>query len=73
MDDYFQLIIPKGKITSDTTLTLEADGDPTVFSMAIDVLRAKDEDGQNIMMKLVKYGFEGQGNTGDGNIKLVEN
>lgn len=41
--------------------------------MAIDVLRAKDEDGQNIMMKLVKYGFEGEGNTGDGNIKLVEN
>lgn len=73
MDDYFQLIIPKGKITSDTTLTLEADGDPTVFSMAIDVLRAKDEDGQNIMMKLVKYGFDGEGNTGDGNIKLVEN
>lgn len=41
--------------------------------MAIDVLRAKDEDGQNIMMKLVKYGFGGEGNTGDGNIKLVEN
>lgn len=72
MDDYFQLIIPKGKITSDTTLTLEADGDPTVFSMAIDVLRAKDEDGSNVMMKIVKYGFGAEDTADEGNIKLVE-
>lgn len=50
-DEFFQYIIPKAKITSENTLTLEADGDPTVFSMNLKVLRPAD----GIMMKLVKY------------------
>lgn len=52
-DEAFQFIIPKGKVTSENTITMEADGDPSVFSMTIDVLRAGDQD----MMKLVKYDF----------------
>lgn len=50
-DEYFQIVIPKGKITSENSLTLEAEGDPTVFTMTVDVLRAGEKD----MMKLIKY------------------
>lgn len=66
-DEYFQFIVPKGKITSENTITMEADGDPSVFSMTIDVLRAK-VDGKDTMMQLVKYEVgaededEGEGN-----------
>lgn len=51
-DEFFQFIIPKAKVLSESnTLTLEAEGDPTVFSMSLKVLRPKD----GIMMKLVQY------------------
>lgn len=50
-DEFFQFIIPKAKVLSEQTLTLEAEGDPTVFSMNLRVLRALDGE----MMKLVKY------------------
>lgn len=53
-DDYFQFIIPKGKITSENTITMEAEGDPSVFNLNVDVLRAT-IDGEQVMMKLVKY------------------
>ena len=53
-DDYFQFIIPKGKITSENTITMEAEGDPSVFNLNVDVLRAN-LDGEQVMMKLVKY------------------
>ena len=33
------------------TITMEADGDPTVFSMNLKVLRPRD----GVMMKLVQY------------------
>ena len=36
---------------SDVTLTMEAEGDPTVFDMQMKVLRPKNGE----MMKLVKY------------------
>ena len=55
-DQFFQIIIPKGKVTSENTLTLEADGDPTVFNMNVEILRAT-VDGINVMMQLVQYGF----------------
>ena len=66
-DEYFQFIVPKGKITSENTITMEADGDPSVFSMTIDVLRAK-VDGKDTMMQLVKYevGTEEQTTGGEG-------
>ena len=50
-DSFFQIQIPKAKMLSDITLTLEAEGDPTVFDMQMKVLRPKNGD----MMKLVKY------------------
>jgi hypothetical protein len=50
-DQFFQFIIPKAKMTSENTITLEAEGDPAVFNMNLTVLRP--EDGE--MMKLVQY------------------
>jgi hypothetical protein len=50
-DQFFQFIIPKAKVTSENTITLEAEGDPSVFNMSLTVLRA--ESGE--MMKLVQY------------------
>ena len=35
---------------------MEADGDPSVFNMTVDVMRAT-VGGENVMMKLVQYGF----------------
>lgn len=54
-DEYFSFIIPKGKISSETTLTLEAEGDPTVFSFNVEVLRATNKDGKPVMMELKQY------------------
>jgi hypothetical protein len=54
-DEFFQFIIPKAKVQSENTLTLEAEGDPTVFNMNLKVLRPKD----GVMMKLVKYNVKG--------------
>lgn len=50
-DEFFQFVVPKAKISSDVTLTLEAEGDPTVFDMTVTVLRPDDGN----MMKLIKY------------------
>lgn len=50
-DEYFQFIIPKAKVTSENTITLEAEGDPSVFNMNLKVLRPA----SGPMMKLVKY------------------
>ncbi len=50
-DEFFQFIIPKAKVLSENTITLEAEGDPSVFNMNLRVLRAADGG----MMKLVKY------------------
>ena len=50
-DEFFQFIIPKAKVNSENTITLEAEGDPSVFNMSLRVMRPVD--GQ--MMKLVKY------------------
>ena len=53
-DSFFQIQIPKAKMLSDITLTMEAEGDPTVFDMQMKVLRPKDGN----MMKLVKYDID---------------
>jgi len=50
-DEYFQFIIPKAKMQAENTITLEAEGDPSVFNMSLRVLRPSD----GKMMKLVKY------------------
>ena len=54
-DEPFQFIINKAKVQSNVTLTLQAEGDPTTFEMTLNVLRSTNEDGQNEMMKLVRY------------------
>ena len=50
-DQFFQFIIPKAKVTSENTITLEAEGDPAVFNMSLSVLRPDD----GVMMQLVQY------------------
>lgn len=68
-DRFFQIIIPKGKVTSENTLTMEADGDPTVFNMNVDVLRAT-VGGANVMMQLVQYDFDSTTGDGDTGVNL---
>ena len=53
-DQFFQFIIPKAKMTAENTITLEAEGDPSTFSMNLTVLRP--ESGE--MMKLVQYDLD---------------
>ena len=53
-DQFFQFIINKAKVTSENTITLEAEGDPSTFSMNLTVLRP--ESGE--MMQLVQYDLE---------------
>ena len=53
-DEFFQFIIPRAKVTSENTITLEAEGDPSVFNMNLKVLRPAD----GVMMKLVKYDLD---------------
>lgn len=50
-DENFQFVVPQAKMGAENTITLEADGDPTVFSMTMRVLRPRD----GVMMKLIKY------------------
>lgn len=52
VDEFFQFIIPKAKVQSSQTLTLSAEGDPSVFNLNLRVLRPA---GGGPMMKLVKY------------------
>ena len=50
-DEFFQFIVPKAKMQSEVTLTMEAEGDPSTFNMTMKVLRPANGE----MMKLVKY------------------
>ena len=54
-DEFFQFIIPKAKMNAENTITLEAEGDPSVFNMSLRVMRPAD----GVMMKLVKYDLAG--------------
>lgn len=47
----FQLQIPKAKMLSEVTLTMEAEGDPSTFTMNMKVLRPREGE----MLRLVKY------------------
>jgi len=57
-DEGFQFIIPKAKINSAATFTLEAEGDPSVIDISLTVLKADN----GSMMSLVKYDI-GTGST----------
>ena len=50
-DDFFQFIIPKAKMSSENAITLEAEGDPSVFNLNLTVLRPE----SGPMMQLVQY------------------
>lgn len=49
-DSAFQFVIENAKVSSNVTITLQAEGDPSTFSMTVDVLRKGEE-----MMKLIRY------------------
>lgn len=49
-DSLFTWYVPKAKVNSEVTLTMEAEGDPTVFDMTLRVLR--DSDGS--MVRLIR-------------------
>ena len=66
-DEPFQFIINKVKVASEVTFTLEAEGDPSTFSMTLNVLRATNEDGENEMMKLVRYNIASGTSSASGN------
>ena len=66
-DEFFQFIVPKAKVQSENTITLEAEGDPSVFNMNLRVMRPAD--GQ--MMKLVKYSLEGELDAGTSQVDAV--
>lgn len=51
-DEAFQFVIAKAKVLAENTITMEAEGDPSVFNMNLRVLRPTNGDQ---MMKLIKY------------------
>ena len=57
-DEPFQFVINKAKVQSNVTITLQAEGDPSTFEMTLNVLRSTNDEGQNEMMKLVRYNLE---------------
>lgn len=58
-DEPFQFVINKAKVQSNVTITLQAEGDPSTFEMTLNVLRSTNEQGENEMMKLVRYNISG--------------
>jgi hypothetical protein len=65
-DEPFQFIINKAKVQSNVTITLQAEGDPSTFSMTLNVLRATNDAGENEMMKLVRYEIGATTTSGSG-------
>jgi len=57
-DEPFQFVINKAKVQSNVTITLQAEGDPSTFEMTLNVLRSTNDEGQNEMMKLIRYNLE---------------
>lgn len=53
-DQRYQFTIHRANVSSDTSITLQADGDPTTFSMQIDVLTPPND----IQMELKQYNVE---------------
>lgn len=53
-DQRYQFTIHRATVTSDTSITLEAEGDPTTFSMSVDVLTPPND----IMIELKQFDVE---------------
>ena len=60
-DNLFYFYIPKAKIQSETTLTMEAEGDPTVIGMTLKVLRCKNGDMMELMRDGTAYDADAEG------------
>ena len=67
-DDLFIWYVPKAKVNSEVTLTMEAEGDPTVFDMNLKVLR----DSTGAMVKMYKI-RAAEGTTAEDLLKDEEN
>lgn len=50
-DEFFQFEVPLAKVNPEQTITMQADGDPSTFSMTVRVMRPED----GAMMRLTKY------------------
>lgn len=50
-DSFFQFVIPQAKMSAEKTITMQAEGDPSTFSMSLKVTRPDDGN----MLKLIKY------------------
>lgn len=70
-DQRFQFVIPQAKMSSEQTITLEAEGEPTVFDMTLTVLRPDD----GVMVKLIQYDVVENEEENDGStmVKDTEN
>lgn len=70
-DERFQIVIPQAKMTAEQTITLEADGDPTVFDMNLEVLRPDD----GVMVRFIQYNVVENEEENDGStmVKNTEN
>lgn len=70
-DQRFQFVIPQAKMSSEQTITLQAEGDPSVFSMKLTVLRPDD----GVMLKLIQYDVVENEEENDGStmVKDTEN
>lgn len=66
-DEPFQFVINKAKVQSNVTITLQAEGDPSTFEMTLNVLRSTNDEGENEMMKLVRYSVGSSSETSSGN------
>ena len=68
-DEFFQFIIPKAKMSAENTITLEAEGDPSVFNLNLSVLRPAN----GVMMQLVKYDLANPGEGEQESVTLIHN
>ena len=70
-DERFQFVIPQAKMASNQSITLQAEGDPTVFDMNLTVLRPDD----GIMVKFIQYNVVENEEENDGStmVKGTEN
>lgn len=68
-DEFFQWVVPKAKVQSENTITMEAEGDPSVFNMSLRVLRPTN----GAMMKLIKYTLTGNDATTAATVDLIHN
>lgn len=54
-DQAMQFIIGKAKVLSNTTITMQAEGDPSTFEMTLNVMKSTNDAGESEMFKLVSY------------------